>query len=47
MVLEDGKLGEEISIHAPLAGRDRWAKNLNSAEGNSIHSPLSGRDRRA
>ena len=37
---------EEISIHAPLAGRDRLSLGLDSELVEiSIHAPLAGRDR--
>ena len=34
-----------VSIHAPLAGRDRWlARGLDDGIFVSIHAPLAGRD---
>ena len=37
-------LGTEISIHAPLTGRDLSRLSSSAARGISIHAPLTGRD---
>ena len=37
-------LDVEISIHAPLAGRDYAARAYAAMQGISIHAPLAGRD---